>query len=304
MNGRTPPSLPATLQDRITLAPGSTATAAQRLLARAFADAGLDTPDLDVRVLIAHALGRDRSPPATDRVLTSAEAARISDVGARRLRREPVALILGEKEFWSLPLAVTGDTLVPRPETETVVEAALAALPVEARNTPLRIADLGTGSGAILLALLSELPRAYGVGVDISPAALAVARVNAARLGLGGRCTFLIGDFAAALGGGFGLVVSNPPYVASGAMAGLAAEVRDHEPRRALDGGADGLDAYRAIARDAARVIGPAGRLVLEIGQGQEADVTSLLGRAGCAPLGPARRDLAGVARALVLASP
>ena len=287
----------------IAIEPGSALTTARRQMTRAFAEAGIESPDLDARILLAHALGHDLpAPAADDRALTPAEAAHLSAYGARRLRREPVALIVGEKEFWSLPLRVTADTLVPRPETETVVEAALAALPPDVRDKPLRIADLGTGTGAILLALLNELPQAFGVGIDISAPALAVARGNAERLGFGRRCAFVIGDFASALGGGFDLIVSNPPYVASGDLTELPPEVREHEPRRALDGGADGLAAYRSIATEAGRLVGSAGRIVLEIGWGRETDVVSLFGQAGLTHLGPARRDLSGTARALVFA--
>jgi release factor glutamine methyltransferase len=184
--------------------------------------------------------------------------------------------------------------LVPRPETETVVELALSLIDDPKRS--LRIADLGTGSGAILLALLSELPNAAGIGTDLSPDALDVARRNAATLGLGGRARFVAGDFATGLTGRFDLVVSNPPYVASSDIATLAREVRDHDPRFALDGGVDGLAAYRAIAADARRLIG--GHLVVEIGAGQQPDVEFLLAEKGLA-IAAVRHDLSGIARAL-----
>jgi release factor glutamine methyltransferase len=188
---------------------------------------------------------------------------------------------------------------VPRPETETVVEAALTAVDaLGARTRPLRIADLGTGSGALILALLSELPNAFGVGTDASAAALLVARDNARRLGLT-RASFVAGDMAAALRGPFDVIVSNPPYIASGDIATLAAEVRDFDPRLALDGGRDGLDLYRAIAAAAPALLAPGGALVVELGIGQMEPVAALFAAAGLAPA-PPRPDLNGVPRALV----
>jgi release factor glutamine methyltransferase len=221
----------------------------------------------------------------------------IDAIAQRRLEREPVARIVGTKEFWGLPLTLNADTLVPRPETETVVEAALAALGDERRRA-LRIADLDTGSGALLLALLSELPAAHGLGTDISLSALGRARSNAAALGLGARASFVACDHGAALDGGFDLVVANPPYVRSTDIAGLQPEVRDFDPRRALDGGPDGLSAYRMIVADARRMLAPYGVLVLELGAGQLAAVTALTVAAGLAP-GACQSDLSGVPRAL-----
>jgi release factor glutamine methyltransferase len=163
----------------------------------------------------------------------------------------------------------------------------------------MRIADLGTGSGALMLALLSELPNAVGVGTDRSVAAIAIARANAARLGIAARAVFVACDFAAALGDGFDLVVSNPPYVRSADIDALAPDVRDHDPRLALDGGADGLDAYRAIASEARRILAPSAELIVEIGYGQEASVAAELGEHGLAVTAPARADLAGIPRSL-----
>jgi release factor glutamine methyltransferase len=234
-------------------------------------------------------------------VLTTAEADALLALQARRLAREPVARILGRKEFWGLPFKLNGETLVPRPETETVVEAALAAIDDEDRRShALRIADLGTGSGALLLALLSELPSACGIGTDFSAGALGCARDNAAVLGLAARAAFVACDYASALAGPIDLLVANPPYVARDDIAALPGEVRDFDPRRALDGGPDGLDGYRAIAADARRLLAPAGVLVLELGFGQLSAVTSLLPAAGLAPAAM-RQDLAGVVRALVI---
>lgn len=272
--------------------------AARRQLARQFSQAGLNTPDLDARILVGYALALDHAALAAqaDRPLTDAEAAAVIALARRRLNREPVARIVGTKEFWGLPFMLNADTLVPRPETETVVEAALAVLG-DARGSALRIADLDTGSGALLLALLSELPEAQGVGTDISAGALACARTNAAALGLADRTAFVACDHGAALVGPFDLIVANPPYVASGDIARLQAEVRDFDPRRALDGGPDGLAAYRAIAGDAQRLLAPGGVLVLELGAGQRDAVVSLTAAAGFA-LTACRDDLSGVPRA------
>jgi release factor glutamine methyltransferase len=280
------------------LARGITIEQARRALGLGFRAAGLDTPDLDARILAGHALDLDHAAlvAAQARPLTQVEAARVSALAARRLAGEPVARIVGGREFWGLPLIVTPAVLVPRPETETVVELALALLGDD-RTRRLRIADLGTGSGAILLALLRELPNASGIGTDIATGALDVARRNAGRLGLGDRVRLLASDFGAALKGPFDLVVSNPPYIASGEIATLAREVREHDPLPALDGGADGLDAYRALAADAARLIGT-GHLVVEIGAGQQRDVEFLFGEKRLAIAG-LRHDLAGIARAI-----
>ena len=233
------------------------------------------------------------------RALDAAERAAIAGLAARRLKREPVARIVGRKEFWSLPLRVDAATLVPRPETETVVEAALAAIDSHGPRAGVgRIADLGTGSGALLLALLTELPNATGIGTDTSLEALAVARDNAGRLGLS-RAQFVACDMAAALGGPFDLIVSNPPYIASGAIAALAPEVRDFDPRPALDGGPDGLDFYRAIAASVPALLRPGGALVVELGAGQAEAVAALFSAVGLAP-SPPRPDLGGVPRALL----
>ncbi len=274
---------------------------ARRSVASALRQDGIATPDLDARVLVAHALALDQAGLVTssERVLAADEAKAIEALTARRLAREPVARIVGCKEFWGLPLRLGAATLVPRPDTETVVEAALALIDArEWRGRALRIADLGTGSGALLLALLSELPHAFGVGTDISVAALAIARDNAMRLGLSDRAAFVACELGTALAGGFDVVVSNPPYVASSEIAALEPEVRDHDPRVALDGGSDGLRVYRALAADASRLLGRRGHLVVELGVGTELDVGVIFRTAGLAAAA-ARADLAGVPRAL-----
>jgi release factor glutamine methyltransferase len=275
----------------------TTVAGARRALAAAFRAAGLETPELDAKLLVAAALDMAPAilPREADRVVGAAAQERLDDWRARRLAREPVSRILGRKEFWSLRLVITPDVLDPRPETETVVEAALA---VADRGQPLRIADLGTGSGALLLALLHELPNTFGVGTDRSTAALAVARGNASRLGLRLRCGFVACDFGAALRGGFDLVVANPPYIASAAIATLDPEVRGHDPRLALDGGSDGLAAYRAIAADLPRLLAPGGTAVLEVGLGQGRGVADLLQNVGLT-VAPSRLDLAGIPRAV-----
>jgi release factor glutamine methyltransferase len=274
---------------------------ARRGLARAFRQAGLDTPDLDARLLVGHALGLGHASliAAAGRKLTTAEAEAIAAVASRRLASEPVARIVGTREFWGLDLRLDPETLVPRPESETVVEAALAALGLR-RGQALRIADLGTGSGALLLAILSELPGAYGIGTDTNLAALKCARGNAAALGMANRASFVVCDYGAALAGKLDLLVSNPPYILRGEVPTLAPEVRLHDPLRALDGGADGLDGYRAIAADARRLLLPSGILVVELGSGQFTAVQSLFAATGLIPLAP-RNDLLGIPRALTL---
>lgn len=274
---------------------------AGRALAAAFRDAGLESPELDARVLVGHALGLDQAglAAAAERELLAREAQQIAAFAERRLARESVAAIIGCKEFWGLPLRVSNATLVPRPDTETVVEAALGAIDASgSRSRALHIADIGTGTGCLLLALLSELPKASGIGIDISPAALAIARENARALGLADRVQFLCGNFTGAIAGRFDLIVSNPPYIATHEFALLSPEVR-REPRLALDGGVDGLAAYRAIAADAPRVLAPGGAIVLEVGVNQAAPVAGLLARGGLAPQEP-KFDLAGLPRAVV----
>jgi release factor glutamine methyltransferase len=285
------------------LAPGMSITQVRRTLAAALRERAFDSPELDARLLVGHALSLDHTALARDaaRALNGDEAAAIDALMARRLAHEPVARILGTKEFWGLAFDVSPAVLVPRPDTETVVEAALAALGRRGpRSRALRIVDLGVGSGALLLALLSELPDATGIGTDRSLAALDTARRNGARLALAERARFVACDYGTALAGGYDLVVSNPPYIPTNHIATLAPEVREFEPRAALDGGNDGLDAYRAIALDAPRLLAPGGVLVLELGVGQSAPVEGLVTAAGLTLEGPPRPDLGGIPRALV----
>jgi release factor glutamine methyltransferase len=273
----------------------------RRALAKTFRKAGLDTPDLDARVLVGHALGLDHTAlmAQSDRTIRGEEAERIRTFAARRIGREPVSRIVGSTEFWSLEFVITPAVLVPRPETETLVEAALGVLDAKPRQA-LRIADLGTGSGALLLALLHELEGADGVGTDVSLPALGVARENSERLGLSQRAAFVACDFGAALGGGFDLVVSNPPYVSQRELLGLDPEVCSYDPKLALDGGIDGLVAYRQIAADARRLAAPGAHIIVELDAGMADPVAAVFAAAGLA-IRAARPDLNGVPRALIL---
>jgi release factor glutamine methyltransferase len=283
------------------VAAANTVADAQRAWAASFRANGIDTPELDARLLVGHALSLDHARLAASdrRLLGTDETNAIAALAERRLAHEPVARIIGFKEFWSLQFRIDAATLVPRPETETVVEAALAAIGSgEPRSRDLRILDIGTGSGAILLALLTELSNAFGVGSDMSLPALAVARDNARRFGLS-RAAFVACNMAAALRGPFDLIVSNPPYIASGDIATLPPDVRLFDPKLALDGGADGLDGYREIAANAPSLLKPGGSLVVELGAGQAEMVTALFASRGLAPARP-RPDLSGLPRALV----
>lgn len=274
--------------------------ALRRELAAALAEAGIADADRDARLLLAEALSCAPGDLLlrADAPVPEAEARAARAFAARRAAGEPVARIRGRREFWSLDFLLSPDTLVPRPDTETLVEAALAACPE--RDAPLRILDLGTGTGAILAALLAERPRAFGLGVDRSEGAARTARDNLVRNGLGGRAQVMVGDWGAALAGRFDLVVSNPPYITSAEMTELPVEVRRYDPRLALEAGADGLDAYRVITAGLPRLLAPGAVAVLELGAGQEAAVAGLARNAGLLIDGPARRDLAGTPRALV----
>ena len=267
-------------------------------MATRFRQQGIDSAELDARLLTGGAFGLDLTGliAATTRIVTPDEAAHLENFLQRRLAGEPVARILGVKEFWGLTLNLSAATLVPRPDTETVVELALEVCRRQERR---RIADIGTGSGAILLALLSELPDATGVGTDISLEALRMARDNAARLGLTQRAAFVACNYTAALSGPFDLIVSNPPYIRSADIAGLDREVREYDPPRALDGGPDGLAAYRAIAPDAARLLAPGGTLIVEAGYGQSGPIAELMSASGLTPDVPPKADLAGIPRAV-----
>lgn len=247
--------------------------------ARRLERAGIETARLDAKVLLLHVLrvGREALTRDPDAPIGPEARARFNALIARRAAREPIGRLIGSREFWSLPFTLSAETLVPRPDSETVVETALAALPDRAR--PYRILDLGTGSGCLLLALLSELPCTWGVGTDRSPGALATAAHNASALGLVERAAFLCADWLDAVYGKFDLIVSNPPYVPSAAIERLEPEVACHEPLRALDGGEDGLDAYRRIAPALPGLLAEGGWAVLEFGAGQDGLVKAILER-------------------------
>ena len=245
------------------------------------AAAGVEGPVIDARLLVEAAADASRADIIADpqRALTAEQARALEEYLARRERREPISHILGVKGFWKIMLRVTPDVLTPRSDSETILDVVLPKFAAERRFSVL---DLGVGSGAILLAILAERPHAIGLGVDVSEAALAVARDNAARLGLADRVALLRGDWTSGLAAqSFDLAISNPPYVATGDLACLEPEVRDHEPRLALDGGADGLTAYRALAPQMLRVLRPGGDFAVEIGVGQSAAVEDLFRDAG-----------------------
>jgi release factor glutamine methyltransferase len=269
-----------------------------RGLGAAFRQAGLPTPELDARILVAAATGLSRAELITcsDADLTAEQTAQLDDWQRQRLARKPVSRILGSRDFYGRSFVISPDVLDPRPDSETVIEVVDAE---DRRMAPLRIADLGTGSGCLLLTLLCKLPNSHGTGIDISAAALSTAQMNAELLELTGRCTFAQADFADHVAvsrlGPFDIILSNPPYIDQATLAGLDPEVQLYDPRQALDGGVDGLDAYRAI------LSGPIaaaedGLLVFEIGAGACITVTGLMRAAGIADISHAR-DLAGIDR-------
>lgn len=277
------------------------------VMTQAFRAAGIGEPQADARILAAHALRLTRAQIIShaERKLDQRELDALTARATRRLAREPVSRILGAREFWGLNLAIDPSVLDPRPDTETVVEAALDWIATRhLKNEKLRVLDIGVGSGALLIALLSELPAAIGVATDKSIDALKLARSNAQRLGFAERCTFVACNFTDALRGPFDLIVSNPPYISSAEIPALAPEVREHDPLLALDGGEDGLAAYRAIASDAPRLLVPRGRLVMELGQGQAESVSALVRAAGLSIETPIQRDLSGINRALCAVAP
>jgi release factor glutamine methyltransferase len=258
--------------------------------------AGIDNPRLEARLLLAHALGTTpaallRNPAAP------ADMASLGPLLARRAAHEPLALILGRREFWSLDFAVSPATLIPRPESETLIEAALAAF--ADRPPPQLILDLGTGTGCLLLAALSEFPAAFGIGVDRLADACALAARNAASLHLAGRACFVCGDWAEALEARFDLILCNPPYIRSDDIGSLMPEVARYEPRSAMDGGPDGFAAYRRLFPELTRLLAPEAIAVVEIGEGQAETAAALARQAGLAPA--LRHDLAGIPRALLL---
>ena len=277
------------------IGPSTSRAAALAALAKVLAGA-VDAPAREAALILRAAAGLQ----PTDLIVEpdaplGAAAAEAGRYAARRAAGEPLSRIVGRREFWGLSFALSPETLDPRPETETIVEAALALFAAR-RSDALRIVDFGVGSGALLAALLSEFPAARGIGVDLSAGAAAQARANLESLGLLGRAEIRLGDWGAGLDDRFDLAVANPPYIRSSDIAGLAPEVRDHDPRLALDGGPDGLDAYRALIPHVARLLTPGGRFLFEVGAGQAEAVKALAAAAGLADLAT-RRDLAAIER-------
>lgn len=276
---------------------GVTRGAALKALRTTLADAGVDSFAADARLLLCAAADVSRAEliREPEHALSEAAVGRLAPMAARRAAREPLSRILARREFWGLPLTISPAVLDPRPDTESLVEAVVDAL-AHRREAPLRFLDLGAGSGAILCALLKEFASATGVAVDLSPAAAAQARANLAACGVAGRAIVVVGSWGAAVRGPFDIVVANPPYVRSGDIGDLQREVRDHDPSLALDGGLDGLDAYRAIGPDLNALLAPDGRFFLEVGAGQADSVMAILRGRGLTGLAT-RADLAGVAR-------
>jgi release factor glutamine methyltransferase len=274
----------------------STVRAALRRGAAQLDQAGIDNPRLEARRLLAHALAvtvetllRD---PDADIEPTTYDA-----LLSRRAAHEPLALITGHREFWSLDFTVSAATLIPRADSETLIEAALAVLPDRAQVR--RMLDLGTGTGCLLLAALREYPASFGIGTDRSAAACLLARSNAAMLRMDNRAAMVCGDWAAPMAGRFELILCNPPYIPSGDLLSLMPEVARFEPASALDGGPDGLSAYRRILPDVPRLLAPGGVAILELGVGQAAAVSALADGFGL--VARTRADLAGIPRALLL---
>ena len=269
------------------------------VVAAKLTDAGFDEARRRARRLLAVALGLTQEEvfARIDRTVTETEGERVAEMLRRALKHEPLSRIQGKREFWGLELSLSPDTLDPRPETEMLVEAVLARL--TERDRPYRFLDLGTGTGCLLLALLTEFPQARGIGVDHAWGAAATARGNAARLGFTDRACFVAGDWAAALGGKFDAIIANPPYIPTAEIAALPPEVRDFDPVLALDGGIDGLGAYWRLTRDLTRLLAPGGIFACEVGAGQDLAVAGILTTQGLV-VDAVVPDLAGIARCLV----
>ncbi|GCE79232.1 peptide chain release factor N(5)-glutamine methyltransferase [Komagataeibacter oboediens] len=285
------------MKDAMTQAPANL----RHLLAEATAclrAAGVDAPQREARLLAAHAADTDLAGLLCIDTLSPAAHAIFVQTLHRRLNHEPMAYITGHTGFWSLDIAVSPATLIPRADTETLVEAVLDHLPD--RNAPLRVLDIGTGTGCLLLAVLAEYPQAVGTGTDLNPDAARLAARNAARNRLAARAAMLCGNWADGIAGPFDLILSNPPYIPHADLNGLMPEVVRHEPARALDGGADGLVAYRALAAILPDLLAPGGIAVLELGIGQDKSVPAIMRLCGLHVL-EIRPDLGGIGRALVV---
>jgi release factor glutamine methyltransferase len=281
------------------LSPETTTTLLARLSAQ-LRDAGIEQPRREARLLLAHALGcRVEDIPLHDH-LTIATAATAKALTRRRAAHEPLAFLTGHANFWSLTFAVSPATLIPRADSETLIEAALAQFP--ARDRVRSILDLGTGTGALLLAALSEFRAAHGIGTDRIERAAQLARANASTLGLAHRSHVIVADWAAPLTARFDLILANPPYIPSADIAGLMIDVAHYEPASALDGGADGLNAYRAILADLPQRLAPHGAAILECGLGQAAPLRAMAEGLGFAAA--IRNDLSNIPRALIITAP
>ena len=274
-------------------------TAAELLTAAAgrLVEAGIENPRREARLLLNLALGIDANARLPEREIAPADAALFETFVARRAGHEPYSRIAGRREFWSLDFALSPDTLDPRPDSETLIEAALER--IADRAATLSVVDFGTGTGALLLALLSELPNATGIGVDISAGAVETARRNAAALGLSARAGFVLGRWGEGLTTPADVIVTNPPYISAKDMSRLPPEVREFDPAAALDGGPDGLSAYRELALDLKRLLSESGIALCEIGAGQAPAVTAIMAASGLDLTG-SRADLAGIERCLV----
>jgi release factor glutamine methyltransferase len=277
---------------RFAFDPCLTREAAQRVLRQALTDNRIESAALDARILLCAALGIDHAALVRDPdALLGVAAARLEAFALRRVSHEPVSRIVGHREFFGETFLIDPAVLDPRPDTECLVETVLDRFRAR-KDDPLKILDLGVGSGAILAALLRALGHATGIGIDLSPAACMTARANLFALGLSDRASIVTGEWTKPLKGVFDIIVSNPPYIESDAIDGLDAEVRCHDPRLALDGGVDGLAAYRAIACELSDHLAPGGLIVLEFGDGQRAAVETILQSAGLQVIG-CKRDLA-----------
>ncbi len=260
--------------------------------------AGIEDARREARLLLSAATGWDSAAIIAhpERLLDGEQERQLAELLHRRAGREPLSRILGWREFWSLRFALGPDTLDPRPDSETLVAAALE---FTGRDRALSVLDLGTGTGCLLLAFLSEALHAQGLGIDLSNGALAIAEANARDLGLSARARFRQGDWGRGLDHRFDLVLCNPPYIPAGDIEGLAPEVARFDPALALAGGSDGLDAYRRLSDELPRLLLPDGLAIVEIGDGQEASATAILAYSRLVPRG-SRRDLAGIARCLI----
>lgn len=271
--------------------------------AKVLAASGAESPRLDARLLLSAAIECEphKLLMCGESRLSEGQSEVFLKYVERRSAGEPVSRILGQREFWSLPFLLSPDTLDPRPDSETVVETALSLIS-NRKTSHLSVLDIGTGTGCLLLSLMSELSFANGVGTDIAVGAVNTARANALALGMIERSAFLVGDLVDAVKGSFGLILSNPPYIRSDALSGLQREVLLYDPQRALDGGVDGLSVYRRIAAELGRLLTPDGIIVLEVGYDQEVAVRSILEVSGLVRIA-SHRDLSGHVRCISAAA-